>query len=705
MQAKHAGRNSHAPRAGWLSMGGVYNFIFCLTLSRMLAGMPVLGGAMYMCGQVAAVYLSGEWGNYNLMMSRRSRVISTVGLAVLLLISLAAAALYPMNAMGPMVWLLFAVILAMTMGDVAGWRLIYLSLSRGMEEKRFALLYTLIRTVQVFVGAGLLLGNVPGVDGWMAVGGYALAVVVSVYGQLKQRQDVSGGTPANMKDVAHLHDVVRRANAYKTYETLSGLILVAQQLTVVLMYTFLAITAEQMLICMAVALLCMLLCREVTEWLMARRASKRSPEPVNLMLVGLFLWLYGLILFSRMLRENALGLANAYFCLGLCTGGSTICMTCLGQMERVMVAVARFTAGEESSSAVYDQMRLTGGGVAALTGQMLALGALTLLFLLDKGNGSTAELAPRLQPVMVIPALLTVLGAVLAALKFPLSQRYMDKLQRFLHLREEGGENPALEKQLETVVIKRHRLPFGTHLVMALLRPFFRHKLQDTENIVQDENNPIVFLCNHGEMYGPIVCMLYIPVPIRPWVISEISLDPEEVAQYVYRFTISRQKWLPEKLKMPIARLIGPISVWAMNQVECIPVYRNKPSKLMTTFRLSVEAMQAGDNLLIFPENPNAKAEDHGYEREGLGELFSGFTMLAQLYYKRTGKCCRFLPMYAHKNMRTMTFAKPITYDPDNDPMAERDRIVDYATREMQRIADEEEARWEARKDARREKK
>lgn len=680
------------------SLGEAYAYIFCLMLSRMLVGMPVLGGALYMCGQVASVYFSGAWGDYNALMSRNARGWSVAALAVLLLSNLALAAFYPMEALGPMVWLLFALILTMTLGDVLGRRLTYLSVSRGMEERRFVLFYSVIQGVLFCVGAGLLLGSLPGMDAWMAVGGYALTVAVSIYGQLKLRRDVAQEGAAAAEDVARLHDAVRRANAFTAYETLAALILVAQQMTVVMMYTFLAITAEQMLICMALALLCTLASREAAEWVIARRARRRVAEPANLMLVGLFLWLYGLILFSRMMRTATLGLINAYFCLGLCTAGSAVCLTCLGQLERAMAAVARFAAGEEST-ATYVHMRLVGSEVASLFGEMLALAALTLLFFMGGKQlpPDTASLAPRFQPVMVIPALLTVLGALLAALRFPLSKRYMDKLQRFLRLKEEGSENPALKKQLETVVIKRHHLPFGTHLVMALLRPFYRHTLQGAENIVQDENNPIVFLCNHGEMYGPIVCMLYIPVPIRPWVISEISMDPEEVAQYVYRFTISRQRWLPEKLKMPIARLIGPISVWAMNQLESIPVFRNKPSQLMTTFRQSVEAMQAGDNLLIFPENPNAKEENHGYERSGVGELFSGFTMLAQVYYHKTGKRCRFLPMFAHKNRRTMTFAKPITFDPDNDPIAERDRIVAYVAEEMNRISREEDALWEAR--------
>ena len=121
------------------------------------------------------------------------------------------------------------------------------------------------------------------------------------------------------------------------------------------------------------------------------------------------------------------------------------------------------------------------------------------------------------------------------------------------------------------------------------------------------------------------------------------------MAAYVYKYTIKRQRWLPECLKMPIAKMLGPISVWAMGCLESIPVFRNKPRNLINTFRMSVEAMQEGDNQLIFPENPNAAGEGHGYERQGLGELFSGFAMLAPIYYNKTGKCCRFIPVFAHQ--------------------------------------------------------
>lgn len=48
---------------------------------------------------------------------------------------------------------------------------------------------------------------------------------------------------------------------------------------------------------------------------------------------------------------------------------------------------------------------------------------------------------------------------------------------------------------------------------MAVMRPFFRHTVKGAENIHPDDSNPLVFLCNHGEIYGPVAGMLFCPVP------------------------------------------------------------------------------------------------------------------------------------------------------------------------------------------------
>ena len=118
---------------------------------------------------------------------------------------------------------------------------------------------------------------------------------------------------------------------------------------------------------------------------------------------------------------------------------------------------------------------------------------------------------------------------------------------------------------------------------------------------------------------------------------------------------------------------------------------------LRKTCTLSVEAMEAGDNLLIFPENPDGVEQGKGYERAGIGEMFRGFAMLAPIYYNKTGKRCRFLPMFAHKSTRTLSFGTPIIYDPDTPPNEERDRIVDAMIQQMQEMAQREEELYQSK--------
>ncbi len=50
------------------------------------------------------------------------------------------------------------------------------------------------------------------------------------------------------------------------------------------------------------------------------------------------------------------------------------------------------------------------------------------------------------------------------------------------------------------------------------------------------------------------------------------------------------------------------------------------------------------------------------------------------------------MPVLCHKGGRTVSFGTEILYDPDNDPIAERDRIVEETYNQMQALYDREEA-------------
>lgn len=672
---------------------GLYAYLYCMMASSILADMPIFGGALFMCGQVAAVFATTYASPARAYLSAAAKGWRTALMILLLMMNLSLLVLYPIAFDSPHLWLLLVLVVLMIVRDEGSRLLLYWRQSGRISENRLVLSVIALQGVLLAVMIGIMMYNVGGVQGWQMLGGYALCSAMECYSLFRERRNMRSIRQVNEEAAHKTSEHVRRANAYTTYETMTMLIMAALVMTMVVLYTFLAVTAEDMLWCMILAVGSMLLSREAAELALRWREKRKRADPTNLLLVGIVLWLYGLTLFNDMLKDGPLSMESVYVHLGLCSAGVTLCLTCLSRMEPAMVQVVRF-AGAGQDAPGYDDLRESQRRLAVLLGEMLALVALTVLcFVAGKDlPRDVPQMAARFQPVMVVPALLIVLAAGVSALRFPLSSRWLEKLSRFLRLKEAGGDNPALEKQLESVVVKRHRQPFGTRLLMALLRPFFRHELKGVENIVPDENNPIVFLCNHGEIYGPVVCMLYIPVPIRPWVMSELNISKDEVAAYVYKHTISKMTWLGP-LRWPVAKLIGPVSVWCMNQLESIPVFRNKPRELMNTFRASVEAMQAGDNLLIFPENPDADRDHPGYEHEkgGMGELFRGFAMLAQVYYSRTGKRCRFMPMYAHKGARTISFGTEIVYDPDNEPIPERDRIVEEAYAQMKAMAQRED--------------
>ena len=66
--------------------------------------------------------------------------------------------------------------------------------------------------------------------------------------------------------------------------------------------------------------------------------------------------------------------------------------------------------------------------------------------------------------------------------------------------------------------------------------------------------------------------------------------------------------------------------------------------------------------------------------------------MLATIYYKRTHKACRFLPMYAHQATRTLSFGHEVVFHPEaEDQEAERMRVVQACEMEMHRLYEEQE--------------
>ncbi len=659
----------------------LYGYIYCMILSNMLADMPIFGGVLYLCGN-AVVIFSGTIGKNRKFLPAYAKRWVILMLIVLLTIGIILAGLYPAEILSGKVWVLYAAVALCICAETNTERLATIMRTDETLSMRGKYLSVLFQIAIIIGMSSIIFYNFGFQEGAAPAAGFLLLVLYRVY-VLNRLQ---GSVEKTEMDPEISSDGFRKANAYRTVEWVSLLLVMAVELTITTIYALLATNREDLLTAMIIAVICTVFPAEAGYKLLRKAERKGMKDPTWLLCTGLVLWLGGIVLCIQMLIAGKVDYLRIYICLMICTTGGSLSMTGLGRIEELMPEAVN--ASGESVPNGYWKLRRTNWNLARLLGDTLALIALGIFCIVNrKGLPQTAEeLAARFQPVLSIPVFLVVIGALISAFRFPISSRYIEKIRKLLKLQEEGQENRALKEQIARVVSGPYRQPYLSRFLIFLCRLLFRCRLIGEEHIVTDENNPLVFLCNHGEFYGPMACKIYIPVPIRAWTVSSMMHDQKAVTQYIYENTTSRQERMPEIEKRILARIAAWLSVNVMGQLECIPVYRDSLLKLRETFRLSMEAMETGDNLLIFPENPEKK-----YPSEGIGELSPGFVMLADIYWKRKRKRLRMLPMYADKKRRRVVFGNIIEFDPENNLKDETERIISETTGQIRKMAEGKE--------------
>ena len=676
-----------------MSLNTLYQYMYCMMLSSALSLAPVFGGALLLSARVAIELARLTLGSGRKGLPHRIRVACMVLLSFMLLCNLLLLAVYPALLQVDTLWILFAVVVLLTFRAEFSRRLTAWVMRGAIRKAMFAVLLFLLHGLPAGIAAGLLFSFLPPGVAWQMLGGFALGSLLECHSLWRERasfaEDTGYVAPGSQGSLTHMARELREISAYHAYERIHLPVLMALQMTLVMVYTFVGLAAGELLTCLILSAGLTLFMREATDFLIRSLKDKR-PATTPLLLVGLGLWIYGLVLFYRRLG-SAPGSLFSYLSLGLSVSGLTIATTCLADLERQMASVARF--GLENQLEGYPQVRRAATEMAILLGQMAALALLTPLCVpagFSLQQASLDEIARNFRPLMILPPLLLLAAAMVSVLRFPVNHRYFQKLARFFTIQEEGGDNPALQKQLDSVVVKRHKNRFGIKIIIALLRPMYYHKVIGKENAAPHEDGSMVLVCNHGELYGPIVTNLYIPISFRPWIIGNL-MSREAVVKHIYQGTMIRQKWLPEAWKIPLLRLVSTPLVWICESLEGIPVHRGSPRELIQTFRQTIEAMQAGDNILLFPETgENSGDGEKGYVAEGVGELYTGFTMLAPMYYAKTQKNAVFMPIYASKRLRTLTIGEGIVYNPSASAPEEKFRIVNALQQSMQAMYQQE---------------
>ncbi|MDI9520379.1 MAG: lysophospholipid acyltransferase family protein [Bacillota bacterium] len=667
---------------GFVNFNQLFSYLYCMLASTAVLSRPVLGGALYIIGQVIILFskliLPGDFKR----LPKAMRVTGIVLGAVCGFLAFVILFVYPLAVDLPQLWLVFALaFLVMGMNELAS-RMNRSLYKKGVSRERRLLRVAEMMVLLTGIMAIILFFSQSKETAWYLLGGFALCCVFRFHTLRKEDPRELKGDDAVWSLLKEDHKLTQ-VNAYKVFRMVMMIVITALQITMIIMFTFIGTTADSLFSSLLISLVCAILARWVTVGLLSHTILFKKLEPGTTLIIGLVLWLLSLVSFSVHTISGALGFS--YAALALCTVGVTMAGTAVETLEKDMRDVVHFALGVPQDNALL-RTHIALSEYAALIGGMIALVGLALITLLSETRGTYDQLTLTFQPLLLLPALALVAVAIPVAFRVPIDRRIVEKTRTFLRLKETGEINIPLQKQLEDMVVKVHRRRYGIKLIIIILRPFFYSRVIGADKVSLPQDTSVIFTCNHGELWGPIVTNLFIPFSFRPWVIDEIAV-PESSSTYLYKNTIKRQKWIPEKLKWPVTRLVSVVLQWIMRSLDSIPVYRDNPRALVNTFRETAAAMEAGDNILIFPENPNdAGQAQAGYLREGVGEFFNGFAMTAQIYYQRTGKRALFYPIFADKAKHTLTFGEPTQYDPDNKG-DEKQRIADHLRNEMLRMA------------------
>lgn len=221
--------------------------------------------------------------------------------------------------------------------------------------------------------------------------------------------------------------------------------------------------------------------------------------------------------------------------------------------------------------------------------------------------------------------------------------------------------------------IKNFFLYLGFSLLYIIVNPFVKSKVRGKKNVRKDDEAR-VFVANHYEIFGPVAMYLRFPYKFRPWVIDKI-MTPESVEAQMSISVYNNFPKYPMWFKKIVVKSLKNMMVFAMNHAKAIKVSRENFRENLITMQESMETLNKGVSVLIFPEL--------SYTESGVGVFQSGFEHLGKYYYQKTGKKISFYPVFISKQEKQMFIEKPIIYDPNKDPNEQKREIVYYLRDKM----------------------
>ena len=218
-----------------------------------------------------------------------------------------------------------------------------------------------------------------------------------------------------------------------------------------------------------------------------------------------------------------------------------------------------------------------------------------------------------------------------------------------------------------------------SYICYRILRPFVwlcfkKMKVEGAENLPDEA---CIVVGNHSQMNGPLSGEFYFPGKRKIWCAHQMMYLKEVPAYAFQDFWSAKPKSVRWFFKIA-SYVIAPLSVCVFSNARTIPVFRD--NRLLTTFKLSVNALSEGESVIVFPES---------YEPYShiVYTFQDRFIDVAKLYYKRTGKAVSFVPLYIAPSLKKMYIGKPIVFNPELPIEEHRKEIAKYLMDEITQMA------------------
>ena len=184
----------------------------------------------------------------------------------------------------------------------------------------------------------------------------------------------------------------------------------------------------------------------------------------------------------------------------------------------------------------------------------------------------------------------------------------------------------------------------------------------------EEFGNGGIILSNHEGTDAPMSLEIWCDKPLRMWGASEMNSGLVQMYKYQTRVYYHEKKHWNLHLAHLFCLIASPLTNLFYKGLNLISTYRD--GRFFKTLKESVRAIEAGDNLVIFPE-----VSDKGYLAE-LEGFHAGFTALAELCARR-GIDVPIYVTYFKKSERIYVVDKPVLWSELTKNGEKREEIIE----------------------------